>query len=131
MAGKRLTSEQVIEHLTKCPADLCDLILELREFVLEVAPQVEEGIRFNALCYFKPNHPYGAIGGNVCMIGVRGDEVHLGFIHGAALPDPHGLLEGQAKAARHIPLRSSGDIRRSAFRKLIQAAVAHKPAAEC
>jgi len=110
--------------------EACDLALELRDFVLEVAPEVAESNAFNALCYHKPDRPYGVIGGNVCMIGVRGDHVELGFIHGAFLPDPDGILEGKGKAKRHIVIRNRKDFRRRAVKRLIRAALAHEPAAE-
>ena len=102
----------------------------LRDFVLDVEPELAETIAFHALGYYKPHRPYGVIGGNVCMIGLRKDHVRLGFIHGASLPDPEGLLEGAAKAARHIEVRSRTDIRRGAFKKLIRAAIAYEPTAE-
>jgi hypothetical protein len=122
-----LNGGEIAGFLDPHSGDLCDLILELRELVQEVAPEVHEAIKFNALCYYKPGHPYGVIGGNMCMIGARDDCVHLSFIHGAFLPDPGGLLEGSGKAKRHIEIRSAADIRRAAFAKLIRAAVAYSP----
>ena len=127
MTRQWLDGTEIARYLETCPGELCDLILELRELVQESAPQVHEAIKFNSLCYHKPNQPYGVIGGNVCMIGVRDDCVHLGFIHGAFLPDPDGLLQGTAKSKRQIEIRTPADIRRPAFTKLIRAAVAHTP----
>jgi hypothetical protein len=118
---------EVARFLDSCPAELCDLILELRELVQKAAPEAAEKIAFNSLCYYKPDHPYGVIGGNICGIGLRNDRVYLSFIHGAFLPDPEGLLQGTAKAKRHIEIRTPNDIRRAAFRKLIRAAVAYTP----
>lgn len=105
-------------------------MLELRELVQRAAPAAHEGIKFHGLCYYKPHHPYGVIGGNICMIGVRDDAVRLGFIHGASLPDPDGLLQGSGKAKRYIELRSSADIRPKPFTQLIKAAVRYEPADE-
>ena len=124
---RRLTGGEVARYLDTCPGELCDLVLELREFVLNAAPEAAETIKFNSLCYYKPDQPYGVIGGNICAIYARDDCVHLGFIHGAFLPDPEGRLQGTAKAKRYIELRSSKDLRRSALEKLIRAAVAHQP----
>ena len=136
---RRLTGGEVARYLDTCPGELCDLVLELREFVLNAAPEAAEAeqalreeaaaetIKFNSLCYYKPDQPYGVIGGNICAISARDDCVHLGFIHGAFLPDPEGRLQGTAKAKRYIELRSSKDLRRSALEKLIRAAVAHQP----
>jgi hypothetical protein len=130
MSRQWLDGSEITRYLDTCPGELCDLILDLRELVQETAPDVHEAIKFNGLCYYKPNQPYGVIGGNVCVIGVRGDCVQLGFIHGAFLPDPDGLLEGAAKAKRQITIRSRQDIRRESFKKLIRAAVAYSPAPE-
>lgn len=127
MARQWLSGDEVSQWLATCPDDLCDLILELRELVQETAPELQEAIKFHALCYYKPNQPYGVIGGGVCMISARDDCVHLGFIHGAFLPDPDGLLQGTAKAKREIPIRTSTNIRRAAFEKLIRAAIAYTP----
>ena len=130
MSRHWLDLSEIASFLEECPDELCDLILELRELVQETAPNVHETIKFNSLCYYKPNQPYGVIGGSVCMIGVRNDCVQLGFIHGAFLPDPDGLLEGAGKAKRHISIGSRQDIKRESFRKLIRAAVAYSPAPE-
>ena len=127
LSQQHLTGTDIAKLLNDCPNELCDLALELREFVLEVAPELAETIAFHSLCYFKPGRPYGVIGGHVCGIGARDGCLHLGFIHGASLPDPDGLLQGTGKAKRHIELRSPKDIRRRAFKKLIHAAIAHEP----
>lgn len=82
----------------------------LRDLVLDAAPGVGESIKFSSLCYSVPDAPFGVIGGNVCMISVRDGGVSLGFIQGAELPDPAGLLTGSAKAKRGgpYPLRGRG-----------------------
>ena len=113
--------------LRGCRGDNIDLILELRELVREVAPNVTEAIKFHSLCYFKPGMPYGSIGGNVCGIGEHKGTVYLSFIHGAALPDPERLLQGDGKAMRKIPIRSSADIHRPAIKRLIKASIRYDP----
>jgi hypothetical protein len=61
------------------------------------------------------------------MITPRNGALELGFIHGASLPDPHGLLKGSGKAKRHVALRSEGDLhlRRGALEALIRASIDH------
>ncbi len=127
MPHQRLDWNEIEQLFTTWPGETCDLALELRDFVLQVAPELAETIAFNALCYSKPDQPYGVIGGNVCLIGLGGDRLRLGFIHGAFLPDPDGLLQGTGKSKRHIELRSVKDIRRQPFERLIRAAIAHQP----
>ena len=49
-------------------------------------------------------------------------HVNVGFFHGAALPDPDGLLEGTGKFMRHVKLRPGTATNAAALRKLIAAA---------
>lgn len=125
-----LSESEIARFLDECPDEFCDLVLELRRFVLKNAPGVTEAIKFNALCYFKPDRPFSSIGGNVCMISAHDDGVRLSFIHGAALPDPEGLLKGKAKAKRYVEIRTSADLRRRALNNLMRAAVVFGPDAE-
>ena len=127
MSENWLSMHDVEAVLRGCRGDNIDLILELRELVREVAPNVTEAIKFHSLCYFKPGMPYGSIGGNVCGIGEHKGTVYLSFIHGAALPDPERLLQGDGKAMRKIPIRSSADIHRPAIKRLIKASIRYDP----
>ena len=122
-----LSESEVASFLDRCPDEFCDLVLELRRFVLKSAPGVAEAIKFNVLTYFKPDQPFGSIGGNVCMISAHDDGVRLSFIHGAALPDPHGLLRGTAKSKRYVELRRPADLQQTALKNLLRAAVAYTP----
>ena len=57
------------------------------------------------------------------------DRVNLGFWHGAALPDPAGLLEGTGKTLRHVKVRTVGQAEAPAVAALIAAALAERRAA--
>ena len=46
----------------------------------------------------------------------------VGFFHGAALPDPAGLLEGDGKRMRHVKLRPGQAVDADALDALIDAA---------
>ena len=46
----------------------------------------------------------------------------VGFFHGAALPDPAGLIEGTGKRMRHVKLRLGVDVDEAALSDLIDAA---------
>lgn len=48
--------------------------------------------------------------------------VKVGFAHGAALPDPAGLLTGRGKTHRHVPILSVDDLQNPALIALIDAA---------
>jgi len=55
-------------------------------------------------------------------VNVFRSHVNVGFFHGAALPDPAGLLEGAGKFMRHVKLRPGTSADEPALRKLIEAA---------
>lgn len=46
----------------------------------------------------------------------------VGFFQGAALSDPHGLLEGAGKHMRHVKLRWGRPVEREALEALIESA---------
>jgi len=125
--ARRLREDEIASVLFGLTDELNEMAMELRELVLGIAPHLDEQIAFHALCYTVPDRPYGAIGGNVCMIGSKHGRLHLSFIHGAFLPDPHGLLQGTGKAKRHIEWRTRGEIGGDLLEPLIRAAMAHDP----
>lgn len=49
-------------------------------------------------------------------------HVNVGFFHGAALPDPARLLQGNGKFMRHVKLRPGTSTNTTALRELIDAA---------
>jgi hypothetical protein len=101
MSVVRLSAARISEHLALEAADVKRLVRALRRVVLDAAPGVAEGIRFNCLCYYDPGVAFGAIGGNICMIEVRDGAVALSFLHGAELRD------GSGKSKRRMLIESS------------------------
>lgn len=55
-------------------------------------------------------------------VGAFRAHVNVGFFHGAALPDPAGLLEGTGKHMRHVKVRPGLALDRSPLEALITAA---------
>ena len=95
-----------------------------RGLVLDVLPDVDEtadrggnGIGFGA-------NQYGADGWGVAAISIHRDWVNLGFMRGAQLPDPEGLLEGTGANMRHVKIGSLEFLeqRRSPLAALIRTA---------
>jgi len=123
----RLGEDEIASVLCGLPDDLSDLALELRDLILSIGPGLDEVIAFHSLCYTVPGRPYGVIGGNVCGIGRKGNTLQLGFIHGAFLPDPAGVLRGTGKAKRYIEWKAKSAIQRDVLEPLIRAAIAHDP----
>ena len=55
-------------------------------------------------------------------VGAYKAHAGIGFFHGAALPDPAGLLEGAGKRMRHVKLRPGFELDEDALSALIAAA---------
>jgi hypothetical protein len=55
-------------------------------------------------------------------VGAYSAHASVGFFHGAALPDPAGLLEGTGKRMRHVKLRAGAELDEAALADLITAA---------
>ncbi len=55
-------------------------------------------------------------------VNVFTSHVNVGFFHGAALPDPAGLLQGSGKSMRHVKLRPGTALDDEALSRLIHAA---------
>jgi hypothetical protein len=57
-------------------------------------------------------------------VNVFTSYVNVGFFHGAALPDPAGLLQGTGKFMRHVKLRAGTATNAAALTTLIHTAYA-------
>lgn len=53
-------------------------------------------------------------------VNVFTSHVNVGFFHGAALPDPHRLLQGTGKFMRHVKLRAQMTTNAAALTDLIE-----------
>jgi len=67
-------------------------------------------------CWLKGKAP-------VAYVYAADDYVQFGFIRGAALRDPRGLLEGDGQYVRHIKVRRLADIDENAFAALLRQAI--------
>ena len=96
---------EVEAFLEKLPAEQHSIALELRSLVARAAPQACEIFQWRGLSYYDARRG-GTVGAAICQIGFERDHVRLGFIHGAFLPDPHKLLEGDRKYKRFVRIYS-------------------------
>lgn len=94
--------ELFLEHV---PLQSQEIILELRNIIVTVAPDATEVIRWGGINYFHQGRG-GIVSAGICQIGIRDNDVHLAFIHGAFLPDPSHLLQGNQKAKRFVRIES-------------------------
>jgi len=78
------------------------LVQALREAVLSLGSGVSEEVKYGGLL-FSAGKPF-------CGVFSYAKHVSLEFGDGAALPDPHQVLEGEGKLRRHIKLSTIQDI---------------------
>ena len=100
-----LPIHQVETFLQHTPTHLQDIILELRNIILSVAPDAVEVVRWGGLSYFHAGRG-GIVSAGICQIGIHTDHVRLAFIHGAFMSDPRRLFEGSQKYKRFIRITS-------------------------
>ena len=107
--------------LQRVPADLQDIVLELRNIIMTVAPDAVEIVRWGGLSYFHEGRG-GIVSAGICQIGVHDTYVRLDFIHGIHLSDPKQLLEGTQRSKRFVRLKSFNDTAWDDLRQLIEEA---------
>jgi len=86
--------------------------------VFKLIEQIDLPARMIAYCY---GQKYAEM---VCTIIPSKKGLKLGFYKGVDLPDPGKLLEGTGKISRYVEIRSAGQIRSPALKKLIESALA-------
>ena len=123
-----LASADLDSWLGRLPAWQAEQVLWLRALVQRAASGATETLLWGSLSYHRPAVG-GRVKGAVCMITPKRGCLHLAFIHGAALPDPHRLLRGSGKAKRHVELTAISVPAESPLTELILAALAYVPEA--
>jgi hypothetical protein len=102
------------------------LVLALRNVVHRAVPQAEESVLWDGLSYHRPDVG-GRVKGAVCQIVFKRGQVRLDFIHGIRLADPCGLIHGDRKSKRFVPIESIADAERPEVAVLIEEAAALDP----
>ncbi len=112
--------------LQQIPPELRDIVLELRSLIAAIAPQVAEVPHSRGFSYYFAERG-GPVSAGLCQIGIHPDHVRLGFVHGAFLPDPCGLLEGAPRYKRYVRIESFERAPWEALRDLIRASSRFDP----
>jgi hypothetical protein len=121
-----LPIHHVETFLQRTPADLQDIVFELRNIIISAAPDAVEVIRWGGLSYYHEGRG-GLISAGICQIEIQEHCVRLAFIHGAFLADPLHRLEGHQKAKRFLRLNSFDDAPWEYLKELIQEAAQFDP----
>ncbi len=116
------------ELLAQSAQVLRPVATRLREIILEVHPDAVEVVRLGerAATYGLGSKKMSE---GYCYVLPYTSWVNLGFLQGAGLPDPEGLLEGTGAKLRHVGVRSLEASENPALRSLIEAALAERRAA--
>ena len=92
-------------YLAHLAPDLRDIVFELRGIIAAIAPTATETLHRHGLTYYHAERG-GPVSAGICQIGLQRDHIRLAFIHGAFLPDPQGLLEGDRLYKRYVKIYS-------------------------
>jgi hypothetical protein len=119
---ERPPDPQLLGFLEAYDRHIVELALALREIILQEAPDASESIYqlYTVAIWFGFS---GKMKDMFCYIATNAGHVNLGFPHGASLPDPNRVLEGDGKAMRHIGFASLREVERPFVRRYIQAAM--------
>jgi len=101
------------------------LYLDAHRLVLESVPGVTFSVdRVDGAIGYAARQ-FGYDGWGMAALTPYSEWVSLGFLKGARLPDPDGLLQGTGALVRHVKLTSPEELasKREPIRRLIEAAV--------
>lgn len=87
---------------------------KLRDIVRSTVPEVNEAVKWG--------QPTFAYHGQLCYFKAFKNHINFGFVRGADLEDPAGLLEGTGAKMRHVKIGSLSDIKESELKALLQSA---------
>jgi hypothetical protein len=100
------------------------LYLETHQLVLKTLPDVVFSVDCDDAQIGYGARQYGYNGWGMAALSPYTKWVSLGFIRGAALDDPDGLLEGTGASVRHIKIKSVEQLsaQKTAIRRMLKSA---------
>ncbi len=92
--------------LAKHTETVADVVLRLRDVLLEGQPSLVERVRpgWHSVNFHDP------VAGFVCALFPLADRVQLVFERGALLPDPHHRLGGTGRQVRTLEFTAEADV---------------------
>lgn len=79
------------------------LVSQLRALIQKTVPTATDEVKYGGFLFSADGMPF-------CGVFAYSAHVSLEFGHGAAMSDPHKVLQGSGKLRRHIKLTSIEDI---------------------
>ena len=100
-----ITTRELEYHFSHLNSDFLDILLEIHGIVAAAAPEAVAEIRRYGVVYYHASRG-GPVSAGVCQSLIKPDHIRLAFIHGAFLPDPCQLLEGDTFPKRFVKILS-------------------------
>lgn len=113
-------TRDIERYLANIPAELRDIVFELRGIIAAIAPTATETLHRHGFTYYHAERG-GPVSAGICQINVQPDHIRLAFIHGAFLPDSKGLLRGESHYKRYVKIESFDQAPWDDLQALIQA----------
>lgn len=114
-------SSELIDFLSKYDTKAFSLCMDLREQLFKTLPNIQEQLDYSARIIAYGYGPKYA--DTICAIILSKKGIKLGFYKGTELPDPTKILTGSGKVHKFAEIKSVADIKTTAFKKLLSAAI--------
>ncbi len=115
-----MDSPSFSEFLSRFSPEVINLAARIRAIILETIPDVLEIVDPpSGIAAYGFGRKYSHL---VCAIAPYKSSLNLIFSVGTQLEDPHKLLSGSGKKARHVKITNEGDVNHPGVRDLILAA---------
>jgi hypothetical protein len=113
-------SPALSEFLAQYEPPVQQIVRLARRRILDVIPGLQEFVDpASKIVAYGASPKYRDL---LCAVAPYRAYANLIFSRGIDLPDPHGLLRGSGKRARHVALRAAEDLTRPGLTELLQAA---------
>ncbi len=110
-----VAAKTVDDYINGARASVKETLQAARALILETVPAIEEFMKWGTPTYRLPE------GEPLFYLYGGKDHVNMGFILGAQLEDPNGLLRGEGKKdSLHVHLSSPADVKKAPIKKLIR-----------
>jgi hypothetical protein len=109
-SAARPLPEEGIRLLDRFCDEVHELVLALRARVLAVTPRATEVVTDVGYTVAFRYGPDARASGQFAYVTGFSAHANLGFIDGAGLPDPAGVLEGDGARMRHVKFRAVDEV---------------------
>ena len=105
-------------YLADCFPSTVDLLLQVREVLLEYLPEHEERLGWKAVAFYKPD-PKASVKDCICYLRPRKKKLEFVLPLGVFFEDPHNLMEGDQRYKRYLTIQSLEDIKHPGIKDLV------------